>query len=481
MLAKVSKIATSVMLGTLMLGAAGTAMAAENKTVLTLVAHQETAWVKNFNPFLQAGLLHTTRHFIYEPLVIFNDMQGGKPVYRLATNYAFSDDLKSVTIDQREGVKWTDGEAFTADDILFSFNLVKANKALDERSIWTQIKGVEKLGEHKVKFDLAEVNTNVVNDLVLVPIVPEHQWKSVKDPVAFTNDKPVGTGPFTEVDNFSAQLYTQCRNPHYWDNANLAIDCLRMPQMATNDQVLAAVMKGDVDWFGSFVPDIERLYVGNDPKNNKYWFPASGTVAFNVNFQTKNPGNNEAFNDINFRRAFSMAMDRQSMVDIAGYGYPTVNEYPSGLGKAFASWDNPDVEKKYGKYNKFDLEGAKALLKEAGYKDCDGDKFLGQPGSDLGRDRSAPCGHQVIDLCADRLAVTRFPALPFDARRGDNVEMDIAIAEMTEGDCLGARPGLHRPHHPAAGRRGDHRAQRGAVGRRRPGFRHRARRRRAGE
>ena len=105
MLAKVSKIATSVMLGTLMLGAAGTAMAAENKTVLTLVAQQETAWVKNFNPFLQAGLLHTTRHFIYEPLVIFNDMQGGKPVYRLATNYAFSDDLKSVTFDLREGVK----------------------------------------------------------------------------------------------------------------------------------------------------------------------------------------------------------------------------------------------------------------------------------------------------------------------------------------------------------------------------------------
>ncbi len=194
----------------------------------------------------------------------------------------------------------------------------------------------------------------MVNDLVLVPIVPEHQWKSVKDPVAFTNDKPVGTGPFTEVDNFSAQLYTQCRNPHYWDNANLAIDCIRMPQMATNDQVLAAVMKGDIDWFGSFVPDIERLYVGNDPKNNKYWFPASGTVAFNVNFQTKNPGNNEAFNDINFRRAFSMAMDRQSMVDIAGYGYPTVNEYPSGLGKAFDSWNNPEVDKKYGKYNKFE-------------------------------------------------------------------------------------------------------------------------------
>ena len=215
MLAKVSKISTAVMLGTMMLaGAAGNVMAAENKTVLTLVAQQETAWVKNFNPFLQAGLLHTTRHFIYEPLVIFNDMQGGKPVYRLATHYAFSDDLKSVTFDLREGVKWSDGEGFDADDILFSFNLVKANKALDERSIWTQIKNIEKLGPYKIKFDLTDVNTNVVNDLVLVPIVPEHQWKSVKDPVAFTNDKPVGTGPFTEVDNFSAQLYTPWRHPH---------------------------------------------------------------------------------------------------------------------------------------------------------------------------------------------------------------------------------------------------------------------------
>ena len=49
MLAKVSKIATSVMLGTLLAGATGTAMAADNKTVLTLVASRETAWVKNFS------------------------------------------------------------------------------------------------------------------------------------------------------------------------------------------------------------------------------------------------------------------------------------------------------------------------------------------------------------------------------------------------------------------------------------------------
>ncbi|MGE6106294.1 ABC transporter substrate-binding protein [Aeromonas sobria] len=382
MLANLSRVATACLLGSLMLASPQGHAAdgnTDHKTVLTLVAQQETAWVKNFNPFLQAGLLHTTKEFIYEPLVIFNELQGGRPEFRLATQYEFSKDLTSVTFDLRQGVKWSDGEGFDADDVIFSFNLVKAHKALDERAIWTQITGVEKLDQYKVKFDLARVNTGVVNQIALVPLVPEHQWKTVKDPVAFTNDQPVGTGPFTQVDNFSAQLYTQCRNPHYWDNANLAIDCIRMPQMATNDQVLAAVMKGDVDWFGSFVPDIERLYVGNDPKHNKYWFPASGTVAFNVNFQSKDPGNHEAFNDIHFRRAFSMAMDRQSMVDIAGYGYPTINEYPSGLGKLFDSWNNPEVEQKYGKFNKFDMAAAQALLKQAGYKDCDGDSFLDTP------------------------------------------------------------------------------------------------------
>jgi len=57
------------------------------------------------------------------------------------------------------------------------------------------------------------------------------------------------------------------------------------------------------------------------------------------------PDANQTFNDIAFRRAFSMAMDRQAMVDIAGYGYPTLNEYPSGLGAAFHSWNNPEVDK----------------------------------------------------------------------------------------------------------------------------------------
>ena len=62
---------------------------------------------------------------------------------------------------------------------------------------------MSKLGQYKVKFDLAAVNTNVVNDIVLVPIVPEHQWKSVKGPGRLHQRQAGRQRPFTEVDNFS--------------------------------------------------------------------------------------------------------------------------------------------------------------------------------------------------------------------------------------------------------------------------------------
>lgn len=56
---------------------------------------------------------------MYEPLVVFNEMHGNTPVFRLAENFKMSDDLMSVVFDIRKGVKWSDGETFSADDVVF--------------------------------------------------------------------------------------------------------------------------------------------------------------------------------------------------------------------------------------------------------------------------------------------------------------------------------------------------------------------------
>lgn len=352
----------------------------DGRAILTAVPQQLTAWVENYNPYNTTTVLPTVLDFMYEPLVVFNAMHGGTPEYRLAESFEYSDDLLSLTFTLRDGLTWSDGEPLTADDVIFTFNLVQQNPALDVHAVWPKLTGVEKVDDRTVTLNFTEVDAALIYQIVQVYIVPEHVWADVADPVTFTNPNPVGSGPLTEIERFTPQEYIQCRNPNYWDAESLHVDCMRMPQLANNDQVLTAAANGELDWFGSFLPDIERTYVGTDPDHHGYWFPAGSPVFFSLNLDAEDAGLNEAFNDVAFRRAFSMAMDRQAMVDIAGYGYPTVNDYPSGLGRAYHSWNNPEAEAEYGQYTEFDIDGARALLEEAGYSDANGDGFIDTPG-----------------------------------------------------------------------------------------------------
>lgn len=391
-------------------------MTAHAEVVLTAVAEESAAWIENFNPFNTTTRVSSVEDFMFEPLVIFNGMKDGEPNYRLAESFTHGDDLKSVTFKLRPGVKWSDGKPFTAKDVVFTFNLVKAHKALDLQAIWSQIDAVEAPDDQTVKITYKEPSSGLIYKIVQVYIVPEHIWASVKDPVTFTNPNPVGSGALTEIRRFTPQEYIQCRNPNYWDNATLKVDCMRFPQIASNDQTIAIAAKGELDWFGSFLPDIEKTYVGADPKNHGYWFPAGSMVNFTMNFESSTPGNHAAFNNIAFRRAFSMAMDRQAMVDIAGYGYPTINEYPSGLGRAFHSWNNPKVEEEFGKFSKYNVEGAKAELAAAGFKDVDGDGFVENPdGSKINFDIIVPNGWtDWVNTC--QLAIEGLTAIGVQAR-----------------------------------------------------------------
>ncbi|WP_456296195.1 ABC transporter substrate-binding protein [Vibrio sp. AK197] len=378
MLANIKKTAVATaMIATATTGYASFANAAE-RSELTVHPKEFTTFVRNFNPYLGATNLHTTTDFMYEPLVVFNEMHGNTPVFRLAESYKMADDLMSVTFNIRKGVKWSDGQAFTADDVIYSFNLVKEKPELDQSGINSWVSGVEKISDYQVRFRLTEANSNVPYEISKVPVVPEHIWKNVKDPATFTNENPVGSGPFTEIDTFTAQLYIQCRNPNYWDNDNLDVDCLRVPQIANNDQFLGKVVNGEMDWTSSFIPDIDRTYAAASPTHH-YWYPPSGTQAFVVNFKNPDPAKNEALTNVDFRRAFSMALDRQTIIDIAFYGGGTVNDFASGLGYAFEAWSDESVHNKFKQYNSYNLDASKSLLNKAGFQDVDGDGFVETP------------------------------------------------------------------------------------------------------
>jgi peptide/nickel transport system substrate-binding protein len=409
-------------------------LAARAEAVMTVLPVQLTAWVENYNPYSVATRLPSVQDFLLEPLFIFNTFKNAQPHFRLATGFTFSNDLTSITVTLRDGVKWSDGEAFDAADVKFTYDMLKAHKALDIRNIWDQLEAVTVVDDHTIRFDLTKPNSGIVYTLAQVYVVPEHIWSRVEDPVTFTNaPDPVGSGPFTEIRRFTPQEYIQCRNPGYWDAANLKIDCLRFPQVANNDQALALAATGELDWFGSFLPDIEKTYVAKDPEHHKYWFPPGSMVYFAMNFATANEGNRKAFNDLAFRRAFSMAMDRQAMVDIAGYGYPTVNEYPSGLGRAYDSWNNPEVDALYGAFARYDMEAARKTLADAGYKDANGDGFVETPdGEPVAFDILVPNGWTDW-VNTVQLAVEGLNQLGVDARVA-TPESPLWQERLTKGD-----------------------------------------------
>ncbi|WP_417844941.1 ABC transporter substrate-binding protein [Thalassospira sp.] len=354
-------------------------LAASAETVLTANIEPATTWVRNFNPFNQTSARQSTSDFIYEPLVIFNRFDHDKANYRLAKSYKIADDLKSVEFTLRDGLKWSDGKALTAKDVVFTFNYVKKNPALDFVSIWNILDKVEAVDEHTVKFSLSSPSSLAVNRLIELPIVPEHVWADIAEPVTFANETPVGSGPMTEIPRFTPQTYDQCRNPYYWDAENLKVDCFRFPQLADNNQMLTATASGELDWGTSFLPNVEQTYVAKDPDHFHYWYTAGSMVEFIFNQETANADNKKAFQDVKFRRAMSMTLDRQGMVNVAGYGYPTLNQDPTTFGEVYSSWTDPKVLEEFDKYTKYDVAAAKDLLDEAGYVDADDDGFRDNP------------------------------------------------------------------------------------------------------
>ncbi|KXI24247.1 ABC transporter substrate-binding protein [Photobacterium sanguinicancri] len=305
-------------------------------TVLTVVPEYRDRIKRNFNPFTLLSM-PTTHEFIFEPLIIFNSLQNNKPEYRLATGYSLSRDLTSIQFTLRRGVLWSDGKPFTADDVLYSFNLIKMFPELDSHAIRTQLKSIRKLSDYKIEIELKQANALAAHQLVLLPIVPKHQWEKVQDPVLYTNPNPIGTGPFTVIESLDDTHYQQCTNPNYWQASEVHIDCLRYPLVKNNDDFIARIVTGEFDWTGSFIPDIERHYASYS-EDFHYWLPPASTISLIFNYKVADNELRQTIENIAFRRAISMVVQRQLLIDIAAFGQGVPSEYASGMSQRFTQW-----------------------------------------------------------------------------------------------------------------------------------------------
>ena len=328
---------------------------------MTISREQTQSWVRNFNPLAPgASARWPTNSGIYEPLFIYNTMTN-KVVPWLGTGYSWKQENRILDINIRDNVFWSDDKPFSAYDVEFTFKLKKDFPALDGTGNWEYLSSVIALDSSNVRFTFSRVYVPGFDVISSQPIIPKHKWDKIEDPVKFTNPNPVGTGPFTEILKFKNQVWELGRNNNYWQQGKPKIEKLRFPAFLSNEQATIALISGEVDWSGNFIPAIDRIYVEKDPENNHYWFPQSGTSIFLYLNTTL-----ESFKNKEFRKAISMAINRDLIVKVAMYNY-TSSAHQTALSGTFENFRLPD-EKIIENWISYNPIQSQKIIEELGYK-----------------------------------------------------------------------------------------------------------------
>ena len=289
--------------------------------------------VENFNPFNAATELHGG-YLIYAPLELTSPVDGSYTPY-LATAHTFSSPA-TLVFTIRQGVKWSDGTAFTPADVVYTFNLLKKNPALDAYGVWSQITNVQAAG-NQVTFTFKAANVPFAATIAATPIVPEHIWSKVADPVKYADTNPVGTGPFM-LGAFAPTQYTLKKNPLYWNAAAIAPSQVVFPAQATNQSTNQLdVSSGQFDWSYTYLPDVTQTYVDRDQAHNQYWFPPGGTICLYLNL-TQAP-----FSNVSFRQGVSLSLNRTTISKKAVNGYMSQASLSGLILPNLSKWLDPSL------------------------------------------------------------------------------------------------------------------------------------------
>ncbi|MDJ0791813.1 MAG: ABC transporter substrate-binding protein [Acidimicrobiia bacterium] len=273
----------------------------------------------------------------------------------LAESWEISDDNLTWTFTLRSDVVWHNGRAFTADDVVYSYDRIMdpdfgANNAFR----FASIEEVTAVDATTVAIQLSRPTPNLLVNIGAfkgMAIVPR---EIVEDGTIDTN--PVGTGPFRFVSSSPDQGIVLERNPDYWRASEGLpyLDGVTFIQIPDPTVKLTNLRSGEVDWVDT-VPPQQLAALEGDSSVVVQRVPGGDYHYFALN------QNREPFNDVRVRQAIATAINREEIAEAAQFGAATANQtaIPAGT---FWSYD-------YAPFTASDTAAATALLEEAGVSD----------------------------------------------------------------------------------------------------------------
>lgn len=293
-----------------------------------------------------------------------------KIVPSLAENWDISDDGLEYTFHLRHGVKFHNGNDFTAEDVAYTFHRMLTVEGGVNTEFIDQIKGadellagetdtlegVEVVDDYTIKVTLKEPFAGFLASISSpgVSIYDSEATEAAGDQFGMDPAVTVGTGPFEFSSwSFNNQLVLT-RNEDYWKGASKlpGVVIKIIPDTETQSMMFESGELDilDLDYAADSVDRFTETYPDQIVQG-----PRVGIVYFTMNF------NKEPFQDVRVRKAVQMSIDRQAILDAlyGGRGQVEQGIFPHGL-----IGFNPDQEE-----IKYDPEAAKALLAEAGYAD----------------------------------------------------------------------------------------------------------------
>ena len=305
---------------------------------------------------------------------------------QLAESWEFSDDHKTLTFHLRKNLVWSDGAPLTAEDVRFTWQ-AQINPAVtwDSAYMKEHIRDVEVVDPVTVRFHFSHAYAKQMLDANEGLILPKHLWSQLpfekwRESPDWFRQHHVASGPFKVESWTPQQEMVLVRNERYWEKDRPYLDRAILRFVPDAGNLLSQFLNGELDFIPQVSPsDASRIQARPDLTLVPFWSNLYVLVAWN--------GARQPFSDPEVRRALTLAIDRQAIVDTL---------LPGGTGRVGISpilqaiWAHDKTLKPW----PYDPDEARRILAAKGWKDTDGDGILDRGGKKFSFELTSNAGNQ---------------------------------------------------------------------------------------